>query len=131
MTSRVRRPVCTQHDALYATRSKLHDDTTASSRVGEKEAAKKSKDAVQKSKAKEDKKAQKSKLKQIRRALLKKGVKYEVGCHVSVPRSHFCCLASSACCDALCVLWCACVLSFTCVPFLAPYSIATAPFILT
>jgi hypothetical protein len=61
--------------------------------VGEKEIMKKSKDAVQKSKdpAKAQVKAIKSMAKRQRRALLKKGVKYEVGFSVCVKEkvTHF------------------------------------------
>lgn len=46
--------------------------------AGEVETVQKSKEAAQKSKAKEQQKSLKSKAKQQRRALLKKGVKYEV-----------------------------------------------------
>lgn len=55
------------------TRAKAHENDLKR----EKETVKKSKASAQKSQEKTDKKALKSKAKQQRRALLKKGVKYE------------------------------------------------------
>lgn len=51
---------------------------------GEKATVEKSKEAIQKAKPKEDKKALKSKAKQQRRALMKKGIKHQVSFHISV-----------------------------------------------
>jgi hypothetical protein len=79
---------------IVPTLGPIHPWITIRLTVGEKEIAKKSKDSVQKSKdpIKSHEKAMKSKAKQQRRALLKKGVKYEVSysdCVVQEQFTHF------------------------------------------